>query len=254
MKRIILLILCAFASVGLNAQDTLRLMSYNLRFGELASMKELGEYIASKNPDIVALQECDWATMRERAPRQNGVKFINELASVTGMFGVYGKTIDYKGGYYGIGLLSRYPIVKMERVLLPRRGNDEQRCMLLNEILLPDGHTVTFICTHLEVSSAAARAEQLKFINKRVEGIQGPVFIAGDMNATPDSPEIKNGFAKWQHLTNNEYTFSSTKPTIKIDYICSRTSKPIVLLDTEVCADAHLSDHFPVFSKIILNY
>ena len=43
----------------------LRVMSYNLRFGEIASMTEIGSYIKSLDADIVALQECDWDTHRK---------------------------------------------------------------------------------------------------------------------------------------------------------------------------------------------
>lgn len=46
------------------------------------------------------------------------------------------------------------------------------------------------ICTHLEVSSAELRLEQVKFIQKKVKSIKNPVFLAGDMNAEPDSPEM----------------------------------------------------------------
>ena len=104
-----------FCTASFAGDGKLRVMSYNLRFGELATMAEIGSYIKSVDADVVALQECDWDTHRERATHQNGVKFINELAHETGMFGIYGKTIDYRGGYYGIGLLSRYPIIQIGR-------------------------------------------------------------------------------------------------------------------------------------------
>ncbi|MBO5194139.1 MAG: endonuclease/exonuclease/phosphatase family protein, partial [Bacteroidales bacterium] len=84
MKRILSILfsvscLMVVSAAGRDA-DTLKVMTYNLRFGELASMEDIGNYISSEAPDIVALQECDWATYRERAPHQNGVKFINELS------------------------------------------------------------------------------------------------------------------------------------------------------------------------------
>ena len=136
MKRIktyLFLLLIPFSVFAAEPKD-LKVMTYNLRFGEWASMEEIGRYIASEAPDIVAVQECDWNTHRENVPQQNGVHFTNVLANQTGMFGLYGKCIDYKGGYYGIGLLSRYPIVRSERVLLPNDGKTEQRSMLIADI------------------------------------------------------------------------------------------------------------------------
>lgn len=257
MRRILLIISFVGLSItALSAQnkaDTLKLMTYNLRFGELASMQQIGEYIASENPDIVAIQECDWATKRSRAPHQNGVKFVNELAYHTGMFGIYGKSINYAGGYYGIGLLSKYPILSYERVLLPNDGRTEQRSMLVTDIELPDGEVITFVNTHLEVKTAKMRIEQVKFIEKYLKGRKNQLFLAGDMNATPDSEEMGMLRENWADLTNRVFTYHTSKPEIKIDYIYSKPSKNVELVNTMVKEDVKLSDHFPVISTIVLH-
>ena len=257
MRRILLIISFVGLSItALSAQnkaDTLKFMTYNLRFGELASMQQIGEYIASENPDIVAIQECDWATKRSRAPHQNGVKFVNELAYHTGLFGIYGKSINYAGGYYGIGLLSKYPILSYERVLLPNDGRTEQRSMLVADIELPDGEVITFVNTHLEVKTAKMRIEQVKFIEKYLKGRKNQLFLAGDMNATPDSEEMGMLRENWADLTNRVFTYHTSKPEIKIDYIYSKPSKNVELVNTMVKEDVKLSDHFPVISTIVLH-
>ena len=240
-------------SFGAVKADTLRLMTYNLRFGELATMEEIGKYISSESPDIVAVQECDWATSRTRAPHQKGVKFVNELAYHTGMFGIYGKSINYAGGYYGIGILSRYPILRYERVLLPNDGKTEQRSMLVADIELPDGRVVTFINTHLEVKTAEMRKEQVAFIEKYIKDCPNQLFLAGDMNAVPSSEEMSTLRQNWKDLTNDKFTYHSSRPEIKIDYIYARTSPSVELIGTEVREDVRLSDHFPVISTIVLH-
>ena len=257
MKRIIALISIFLASAAVMSSaekgDTLKLMTYNLRFGELASMEQIADYISSEHPDIVALQECDWATNRTRAPHQNGVMFVNELAYHTGMFGIYGKSINYAGGYYGIGILSRYPILRYERVLLPNDGKTEQRSMLIADIELPDGTVITFVNTHLEVKTSQMRIEQVKFIEKYLKGRKNQIFLAGDMNAIPDSEEMRMLRENWMDLTNKVFTYHTSKPEIKIDYIYSKPSKNVELLGTEVQEDIKLSDHFPVISTIVLH-
>lgn len=256
MKRLIVGIVAffsaAFLTFAADGQDTLKIMSYNLRFGELATMQQIGEYIASQTPDIVALQECDWDTQRSRAPHQNGVKFVNELAYWSGMFGLYGKSIDYAGGYYGIGLLSRYPILRSERVLLPNDGKTEQRSMLIADIELPSGTVVTFVCTHLEVKSSQMRQEQVRFINKYIKGIKNQIILCGDMNAEPDSKEMQLLAKDWKNLTDNDLTFSTMKPQTKIDYIWSKPAAQVELLSTRVCTEVKLSDHFPVVSEFVI--
>lgn len=237
-------------------RDTLKVMTYNLRFGELASMADIAGFISSETPDIVALQECDWATYRERAPKQNGVRFINELAYRTGMFGLYGKSIDYKQGYYGIGILSRYPVVRSERIRLPDcngmegKKQTEPRIMLLAEIELPSGRHVTFVCTHLEVSSSEVRVMQSQFINERLEDIS-PALIAGDFNATPDSPAIAEIQKKWKNLTGPDFTISSDNPVKKIDYIFGKPQGQVEMLSTRTFTDVRLSDHRPIISTVI---
>ena len=257
MKRLVSFISILFASVALLSAtekgDTLKLMSYNLRFGELASMEQFAQYISTEQPDIVALQECDWATKRTRAPHQNGVRFVNELAYHTGMFGVYGKSINYAGGYYGIGLLSKYPILRFERVLLPNDGKTEQRSILVADIELPGGKVITFVNTHLEVKTAKMRIEQVQFIKEYLKDCPNQLFLAGDMNAIPDTKEMEMLREEWKDLTNRVFTYHSARPEIKIDYIYTKPAENVELLSTEVKEDVKLSDHFPVISTIVLH-
>ena len=60
MKNLFLIFILLF-TLDLNAQDTLRLkvMTYNLRFGELATIDQLAEHIKAFHPDFVALEEVD---------------------------------------------------------------------------------------------------------------------------------------------------------------------------------------------------
>lgn len=257
MKRLLTIlsaaVLTAFTMTGQD-KDTLKVMTYNLRFGELASMSDFAGFINSEKPDIVALQECDWATYRERAPKQHGVKFVNELAWRTGMFGLYGRSIDYKQGYYGIGILSRYPVVKSERIRLPDYNDKggkktEPRIMLLAEIELPSGRHVTFVCTHLEVSSSDVRVLQAEFINEKMDDIS-PALLAGDFNATPNSPAVAEISREWTNLTNGDFTIGSDKPVKKIDYIFGKSPDGMKVLSTKTFAGVRLSDHLPIVSVI----
>lgn len=252
LKKLILFVFGAILLLPAYAQqrpDTLRVMTYNLRFGELASMKEIADYIKSENPDIVALQEVDWKTHRERAPRQHGVAMINELAFYTGMFGLYGKSIDYSGGYYGLGILSRYPILSSQRILLPNpEPQAEQRSMLMAQIEMPHHQPVTFICTHLEVATQDKRIAQIRFIQQEAKKIEGPLLLAGDFNARPDSEEIRTEMNGWINATDEEYTYHADNPTIKIDYIYFLPGRGLEMIDTNR-GKAKLSDHLPVITN-----
>ena len=73
MKKLIILAVEFMLFIPmLHAQDTLRIMTYNISAGEMADMQQLGSYINSIHPDIVALQEVDYQTNRSYRPKDRG--------------------------------------------------------------------------------------------------------------------------------------------------------------------------------------
>lgn len=233
------------------AEDKVRVMSFNLRFGAVASMAQMGKFINDSNCDMVAIQECDWGTKRKNLPHQHGVKFINELAYHTDMFGIFGKTINYRGGYYGIGILSRYPIIRSERILLPKtEKNTEQRAMLIADIELPSNEIVTFVSLHLEARSQEERLSQIDFLNDKLASNKNFVIVAGDFNAGPQSPEIAKLMKRWTRISKNAKTYPSHEPRLTIDYIFAHPKSKIKAFDTWVVDACQLSDHFPIVSEI----
>lgn len=242
----------ASSSLGQEKQDTFKVLSYNLRFGELASLEQLAEFIKRENPDLVALQEVDVNTYRDRAPDQNGKNFINELAYHTGMFGAYGKTIDYKGGYYGIGILSKYPLAATERVFLPKTEHGkEQRALLIADIEYRDKTYLTFISTHLDYTNTKERQIQVKELNALLKDKPHPIIIAGDFNAEPSSEEISKGMSNWLQTCNDNPTIPAKNPKAKIDYIFAYPKEKWDVIDTKNF-DLLLSDHLPVEATLKL--
>lgn len=233
------------------AQDTIRVkvMTYNLRFGELASLEELASHIKSFKPDFVALQEVDCHTTRKRAIKQAGKDFIGELAYNTGMFGFYGKTIDYEGGYYGIGLLSKYPSISVEKIMLPRPLPHEPRAMLKGVFEMGQD-TIIFTSTHLDVKEGSTRNAQAQFITDYFKNAKFPVILGGDFNARPYSEAIKDIMLKnWFNATNDDLSFPAWKPTIKIDYLFTRPMKGWKVVRTQT-VQSTLSDHLPIVTEL----
>ena len=109
------LLACAASAQGHN--DTIRVMTFNLHAGHDASLQQLGQFIKRYQPDFVALQEVDHNTRRSNCPHQNDRDFITELAYYSGMQGLFGPTIQFSGGHYGIGLLTRHQFVDVHNIL-----------------------------------------------------------------------------------------------------------------------------------------
>lgn len=244
------LTIVAFSLQAQEPVDTLKILCYNIRFGELASLEELAEYIKSEDPDLVALQEVDCRTYRDRAPAQNGKDFMTELGYLTGLMPSYGKTIPYKGGYYGIGILSRFPAASISRVYLPmNESGKEQRAVLMADIEIKEGKYITFASTHLDYVNSDVRWAQVKKLNEVLKEASYPVIVAGDFNARPDYSEINEGMKDWIPLSNPDPTASAESPRYKIDYIFGYPAETWKLVETKT-PKIQLSDHLPIISSI----
>ncbi|MDO5570747.1 MAG: endonuclease/exonuclease/phosphatase family protein [Bacteroidales bacterium] len=229
--------------------DSLKVMTYNLRYGELASLDEIASQIKRINPDFVALQEVDVNTHRKNAAHQNDKNFINSLGFLTGMFAQYGKAINFSGGYYGIGVLSKYPIIESKTIRLPNPENTEQRVLLQALCEIATNDTLMFVSTHIDYTNEKIRMSQIDFLSNTLINCGYNVIVGGDFNSYPDSPEIINGMSSWTPLTNDDLTFPSDSPTIKIDYLFGYPKDKCRLIDTSVVGE-RLSDHCPIVSEV----
>lgn len=250
-------IICShtFASNFSRSQDDkkeVKVLSYNLRFGELASLEELASFINEQNPDLVALQEVDFKTFRERAPHQNDKDFSTTLGYLTKMFPVYGKTIPYRNGLYGIAILSKYPLSKVERIYLPKTEHGkEQRAVLIADVEYEENKFITFASTHLDYTNTFERQVQVGKLNEIFSSNQYPVILCGDFNATPDSEEIKSGMSDWRIVSNLNPTIPADAPKKVIDYIFCYPAEKWSIKDSETY-QVNLSDHLPVSATVIM--
>lgn len=253
MKSIVKLIFCATAlaacqvggaeTTGEKTPKQLSLMTYNIKNG--AGMDNKTDYertagvIVAAGADIVGLQEVDEKTSRSRK-----TDVLKELATHAKMEGTYAKAIDYQGGAYGIGLLSREKPQKVERIPLP--GREEKRVLL--EAEFPD--YVIFV-THLSLTTED-RLSSLDIIAKEASKYKKPVYLMGDLNFTPKAEEMKRLEKDFIVLNNkNEATFPAPAPRECIDYIAlykgkGQSSKPVKPVSAKVVNEPVASDHRPV--------
>ena len=255
LKSMLLLwLLCIGATTAHAAEpsDTIRLrvMTYNLRLGELATLEELAQHISAFKPDVVALQEVDIHTQRAMCKHQNGKDFISTLAYHTGMFGIYGKTINYRGGYEGIGMLTRFPYISIKKVPLPNPQNTEPRVALV--VTCEAGaDTLCLAATHLDVVAIETRNIQANYLCDVLQKQPYPVVLAGDFNArhyTETIQKIMNN--RMAPMTNDDMTFPAWNPFLKLDYIYTWPTEQWQLNGTQT-VQSQLSDHLPIVSDIM---
>lgn len=230
--------------VSHNSENTLKVLSYNVKnclgMDGKTNYKRIADIIIRVNPDVVALQELDSATQRS-----NGVFVLDELARLTGMNRVYGASIDYQGGKYGIGILSKEKPVKWKRFPLP--GREEQRSLLLVEF----GDYV-FGSTHFSLTEAD-RLASADILNAVCDEYKKPVIVAGDFNAVPSSAVISKISERWKVLNDTAMpTIPSNNPQRCIDYIFGYNSDSTDFSTKRalVVQEPVASDHLPVWVEI----
>lgn len=206
---------CALMPAACTTQTTaVKFMSYNIRNGrgadDVQDLGRIAEVIGRVAPDVVALQEVDSVT-----GRMNGRFIPEELGRMTGMHARFCRAIDYDGGGYGIGLLSRAEPLSVRRIPLP--GREEARVLLMAEF---PGYVVCV--THLSLSPEDQRAS-LPIIRQATDTCRKPVLLAGDFNMD-DAEEVLGGLGgEFRPLSDTaQLTFPSDRPSIRIDYILGR--------------------------------
>lgn len=216
-----LLLLSIFFSIGCGNSKTqqkeaeslsLKIASYNVRnakgMDNVVDFDRLAKVINEMDGHAVAIQELDSATTRS-----NGLVVLNELAKRTNMFASYNASIAFGGGKYGNGILTKEEPVAQQAIALP--GREEQRSLLIVEL-----KDFVLCCTHLSLNEEDQQAS-IKLILKQTEKYKTkPVFLAGDLNALPNSEEIRDLSQNWILLSDStQATFPSDGPTEVIDYI-----------------------------------
>jgi len=176
----------------MGASASLRIVSYNIYHGEGAdkviNIDRAGSVIATYNPDFVALQEVD-----RKTTRSGNIDQAAELGRKLGMEHRFKKAIDYRGGEYGIAILSAYPIKRTIIHDLPTPAGQEPRGALEVVVVVPaeQGRTQTlsFVSAHLGLNNDQ-RVAQVEALARELSSRGHAIIIAGDLNAEPQEESM----------------------------------------------------------------
>jgi endonuclease/exonuclease/phosphatase family metal-dependent hydrolase len=237
-----------------------RVMSFNIHHGvgtdNRLDLQRIANIVATENVDIVGLQEVD----RHWSERSDFVDQASWLARKLEMHVVYGANLDLDPlapgeprRQYGTAILSDAPILEWDNTFLPRYEGHEQRGLLRARVVVR-GVPLLVYNTHLQHNDAAERLEQAAAIKSLIGTPEESVILLGDLNATPDAPEIETLVEDlvdvWEQAgIGDGYTIPSEDPNRRIDYVL--TSQDVVArFAAVVTSDA--SDHLPVHADVLL--
>ncbi|MGH2379361.1 MAG: endonuclease/exonuclease/phosphatase family protein, partial [Candidatus Limnocylindria bacterium] len=232
-------------SAPVEARSTLRLMTYNVHQGfdeaNAPSLDGLVATISAEAPDVVVLQEVARGWM---IAQQHDV--LTVLAERLGMQYVFGPTI---GEQWGNAVLSRLPVSDVRYISFARQPllRHAPRGAVLFRVA-----DVLVVATHLDHIAGASdvRQGQVRAILDAWAGAR-PAIVAGDLNAAPDSPEMRMlsdaGFTDLAAAAGaDQPTFPAREPTERIDYVWG-----IGVVGSQVhTAVSTASDHRPVVVNI----
>ena len=231
--------------IGQNQSENsfqVQVMSYNVR--HCAGMDMVMDYdrtaavISKQQPDVVALQELDSMSGRSGQRYQLG-----ELANRTQYYPVFGSAIDYDGGKYGVGILTREHPVSIKGIPLP---GEEPRVLLVVEL-----KNYVIACTHLDLE-AEQRLASVPLIVAEAQRWQKPFILAGDWNDASDSELLQEMTKYFTILSGDDPTFPADDPQECIDYVASFKTQPVVAIESFVIDEPEASDHRPLMVKLRL--
>lgn len=227
----------------ISSAASLRFASYNILHGKCADedMSGIAKNIIENEIDIVGIQEIDRGTLRS-----DGRDILRVLSEATGYkHYVFFKTISFDGGDYGIGVLSRYPIIADAELMLDSEGG-ENRALGYAQIDV-NGKAVSFFVTHLSFDSPTARKKQMAQISKTLKNYNDFV-LAGDFNTSDFSIyEAISGYATLNKKESPAVTFPDGELSIdNIVYSADAWS----FGEINVVTDSY-SDHYMIWGEAI---
>lgn len=253
-KKRDLVLLIYKVTLFLQGSQKMKIMTFNtqhcLNFLERKiDFQIMADTIRQCDADIVGLNEM--RDLGEHPEFDSQTKILSKLSGLPHWY--FAKAIDVNGNNpYGNGLLSRYPIVQAETVLIPdpieKKPNAyyETRCIL--KAGLENGLTVLIV--HFGLNPE----EQQNAVDVVLQHLEDEkCILMGDFNASPEDAVIDPIRAKMKDtaalFATPLLSFPSDYPVAKIDYIF--VSEDILVTQADIPAII-ASDHRPHTAQIKL--
>ena len=231
--------------------DTVRILAYNIHHGagmdEVLDLQRIAALIREVNPDLVALQEIDSVTTRTGEVDQAA-----ELGRLTGMTPVFGRFMAYRGGAYGMAVLSRWPITESHNYRLPD-GTEPRTAVSVTVTIPGTERSLRFVGIHFYETEEERLAQAIRLEEYLAED-ELPTILAGDFNSTPGSVVMDHLANSWDIVDKGDdhLTFPSFGPIKEIDFVLLQPAERFAVLSQRVITEPVASDHRPIVVDLIL--
>ena len=232
------------ADPGTPREDgTLRVVLANVHYGYDVEGRqralEVGELLADLDADLIALNEIDRGWFITGSP-----DLLSTYQLATGLTAVFAPATDE---VWGNALLTRLPVLEVQRTRLPRGRDALRRSVLTVVVELPDGSPLGVVVTHLshvdrQGDTRLPQAQAVAAIVARLRERGIPTVVAGDLNARPGDPELEvlEGLGLVGALPTGRLTYPDAEPRVQIDHVLAPPSVEVARANTLATG---LSDH-----------
>lgn len=157
--------------------EQIRVGTYNVKL--LDNGKGISQFVEEMKeiqPDIICLQEVDQYSFRS-----GNIDMVKEMAEAAGYpYYYFYQTMWIVKGYYGIGIMSKYPVIEVTSKQLPNYILNEPR-VLARALIDLNGRHLEVYHTHLSFKEREVRKKQIAYISKEIQHKENTVFM-GDFN------------------------------------------------------------------------
>lgn len=230
----------------------MRVLTYNVHgcvgLDRKRQPERIIEVLASLDADVMGLQEVEGRQSRSRIDQ------AEHLAAKLNVNLVEGPLLIEGTGGYGNALLTRHPVLSVDRRVYKRPGS-QARGLLDVDIDHPKLGTLRIVATHLEVRDHRIRATQFRELKQLVEErLDVPTILVGDLNEWWNRRLALRALDRTIQFLHSPATFPSRLPLLRLDRIALRH-----LRSTDPASRAQrienrltrvASDHLPLVADI----
>ncbi|WP_343485846.1 endonuclease/exonuclease/phosphatase family protein [Allomuricauda sp. d1] len=254
------------ATAGTTADDVLKVMTFNVRnFNNMRQIDKpdvdslIMKFLERENPDIICIQEANYALKRSNVPRGYEYKYVDF---------VYGEPT----GNVIQAIYSKYPILKIHTIDFRKSHNTAMYADILmgvDTIRLFNLHLQSFnIIPEMRTlqkedskklfgrlqTAFKKQQQQTELIAKYLDSTKSPKIVVGDFNNTQFSNSyqtVKGDMADTFLEKGSGFgkTYSLFGLPMRIDYILADETFEVV---SHKNYDVVLSDHYPVMATLQL--
>jgi endonuclease/exonuclease/phosphatase family metal-dependent hydrolase len=237
-------------AVGVEAQSTIRVASYNIKHGlgmdGVIDLNRVADVLRGLEADVITLQEVD-----NGVRRSGGVDQAGRLGELLEMRAIHGAFRPYQGGEYGMAILTRLPVRGVRNHAIPPGPEGALSVLEVRVSAGPGAPDLSVVGIHF-YRTPEERLAQADSVTRIFGDAERPVILAGDFNSRPGSLVLDRLMEDWRPIPKEgaRFTFPAEGPDREIDHVFVRPADLFEVVSSQVVDERVASDHRPVVVEL----